>query len=75
MRTGTAGPPRIAQMLFTSLQCNPRLVATGGFCADHTNQPLYNHILDPRHEFLPPGRSCGCACVRRVRACKARVND
>ena len=35
-------------MLFQELNCNPRLIATGGFCANHTNQPLYANLIDPK---------------------------
>lgn len=34
-------------MIFQALECNPRLVATGGYCADHSNA-IYSNLLDPR---------------------------
>ena len=41
------GPARNLDML-QKLLCSPRLVATGGFCADHSSQPLYAHLIDPK---------------------------
>lgn len=34
--------------MLQKLVCSPRLVATGGFCADHSSQPLYAHLIDPK---------------------------
>ena len=34
--------------MLQQLVCSPRLVATGGFCADHSSQPLYAHLIDPK---------------------------
>ena len=36
------------QEMLQQLVCSPRLVATGGFCADHSSQPLYAHLIDPK---------------------------
>ena len=35
-------------IMLQKLVCSPRLVATGGFCADHSSQPLYAHLIDPK---------------------------